>query len=92
MLVVKGMRFPIEVILVCFRWYAAYLRIILQWAVGRSGFYHCWERFSESISVRLVKAGGLTRLISRSKALGNTSVALWVEMVKRSISINGQAR
>ena len=24
MLVVKGMRFPIEVILVCIRWYAAY--------------------------------------------------------------------
>ena len=60
MLVVKGMRFQVEVILVCIRWYAAYLWIILQWAVGLFGFYHCLNIFSESISARLGEAGGCT--------------------------------
>ncbi len=78
MLVVKGMRFPIEVILVCIRWYAAYPlscrhleemmeergvtvdhSTVSRW---QSGFYHYWKRLSESISARLVEAGGWTRL------------------------------
>ena len=81
MLNTKGMRFPVNVILVCIRWYAAYslsyrhLEEMMQERgvvvdhssiiAGPSGFYPCWKRLSVSTSARLAKAGAWMRPTSR---------------------------
>jgi transposase-like protein len=80
MLNTKGMRFPNDVILVCIRWYAAYLLsyrhleemmqergVVVDHSsiAGRSGFCLYWKRSSETTSTRLVKAGAWMRHILR---------------------------
>ncbi len=92
MLDVKGMRFPLEIILVCVRWYAAYplsCRHLEEMMEERGvsvdhstvsrwavRFLPLLEKIFKSISARLAEVGGWTRLISRSKVLINISTVL----------------
>ena len=71
MLSTKGMRFPIDVILVCIRWYAAYPLSYwhpddmmqergvavdhLSITAGRLGFCICWKSHSADTSVQWVR-------------------------------------
>ena len=72
MLVTKEMRFPIDVILVCIRWYVAY----------PLSYRHLEEMMQErgvfvdhSSINRWAAANAWTRPISRSKVTGNISTA-----------------
>ena len=91
MLNTRGMRFPIEVILVCIRWYAAcplsyrHLEEMMQErsvVIDHSSFNRCairflplLERSSGTTSTGSVRAGGRMKRISRGKAAGNISIA-----------------
>ena len=88
MLATKGMRFPIDVILVCIRWYAAYplsYRHLEEMMEERGVFVdhssiNRWairflpllRKSFANTSARWAAAGAWTRLTSRSKAPGNT--------------------
>ncbi len=63
----KGMRFPMDVILMCIRWYVAYplsyrhvekmmgergVNVFLQSTDGRSDFCRCWKKCSENTNAR----------------------------------------
>ena len=102
MLNFKGMRFPIDVILVCIRWYAAYplsyphLEELMQEcgvSVDHLSINRWAIRFLPLIEkmVRKYKrpvgvAGGWMRPTSRSRAYGNTSTAPSTSMARPSTS------
>ena len=90
MLDTKRMRFPIDVILVCIRWYAAYplsyrhLEEMMQERgvqVDRSSisrwairFLPCWKRCFADTNAQWMRAGEWTRPISKSMASGSTFI------------------
>jgi hypothetical protein len=73
MLATKGMRFPIVIILVCIRWYAAY----------PLSYRHLEEMMEER---GVAAAGGWMKPISRSRAPGNTFTVRWTRTAKQSTS------
>ena len=91
MLNFKGMRFPMDVILVCIRWYAAYplsyrhLEEIMEersMSAAHSSinqwtirFLPLIETMARSTSARLAVACAWMRTTSKSRASGNTSTA-----------------
>jgi len=102
MLNLKEMRFPIDVILVCIRGYAAYplsYRHIeesmeeLGVSVDHSSinrwairFLLLIEKMARNTSAQSAAAGAWTRPTSRSRASGNTSTALSTSRARPSTS------
>ena len=78
MLNFKGMRLPIDVILVCIRWYAAY----------PLSYRDLEEKWPGNTSVRSAAAGAWTKPTSRSRASGNTSTWLSTNKAGPSTLLN----
>ena len=83
MLATKGMRFPIDVILVCIRWYAAYplsyrhLEEMMQergMFVDHSSINH-WKKSFANINALWATTGARTRPISRLRVPVNIFIA-----------------
>src|SRR5471030_2715863 len=91
--VLKRLHYPLDVMLLCVRWYVAYslsLRDLEEMMAERAiGVDHstvhrwviklvlCSKRRFAGTSTRWARAGAWMRLISRSKARGNICIALW---------------